>query len=521
MFQFNDSSLSEMEMSELDISVESASSSPSPRLPVSRREQKDWRSLRRKADDDDQDIVYKTINDNVHGHIDIHPLCQSIIDTPQFDRLRSLRQLGSAHYVFPTAKHSRWEHSLGVMHLSGEMMDHLMRVRPGCADEKDKLCVMIAGLCHDLGHGPFSHLWESFVREARPDCDWTHEKTSIEILQHLIDDNNLGVEFGKYGLDDNDITFIKELIYGPFQKGQEDGYVGRGPEKRFLYEIVANKISSVDVDKWDYMLRDSLALSIGVTFDYKRFIKNTDLYRPEEEDGCVRMQIRDKEAESVQDMFMDRARLHNRGYQHGTVLIIDRMILDALLSADDYFPIVTATGDSLKLSEACDNIEAFLQLTDDFIMRSIQFSRIPELTNAQSTIKNIIKRKLYKKVGTVEGSGGFPIPLDVARKELDRIVERSDLDNNGMTILRKRVNMGMGDKNPVERMLFFGKNGKTKTFTSDQLRKGLPREFNSETYLFICRETSDTKFRTAKECYKAWTNKCLKKKDMNLSVSDF
>ena len=136
MFQFNDSALSEMEMSELDISVESASSSPSPRLPTSRREQKDWRSLRRKADDDDHDVVYKTINDNVHGHVDIHPLCQSIIDTPQFDRLRSLRQLGSAHYVFPTAKHSRWEHSLGVMHLSGEMMDCLLYTSPSPRDKR-------------------------------------------------------------------------------------------------------------------------------------------------------------------------------------------------------------------------------------------------------------------------------------------------------------------------------------------------------------------------------------------------
>ena len=70
-------------------------------------------------------------------------------------RLRGLRQLGTAHYVYPAAKHSRWEHSLGVMHLAGEMMDHLIKMHPDWADEKDKICVMMAGLCHDLGHGPF------------------------------------------------------------------------------------------------------------------------------------------------------------------------------------------------------------------------------------------------------------------------------------------------------------------------------------------------------------------------------
>ena len=60
-------------------------------------------------------------------------------------RLRGLKQLGNSHYVYPNARHSRWEHSLGVMHLAGLMMDHLMKVQRGCADETDKLCVMLAG----------------------------------------------------------------------------------------------------------------------------------------------------------------------------------------------------------------------------------------------------------------------------------------------------------------------------------------------------------------------------------------
>ena len=68
-----------------------------------------------------------------------------------------MRQLGTAHYVFPGAKHTRWEHSVGVMYLAGEMMDHLMEKWPCCASQVDKLCLMIAGLCHDLGHGPFRY----------------------------------------------------------------------------------------------------------------------------------------------------------------------------------------------------------------------------------------------------------------------------------------------------------------------------------------------------------------------------
>ena len=137
-----------------------------------------------------------------------------------------MRQLGTAHYVYPAAKHSRWEHSLGVMHLAGEMMDHLIKTRPGWADETDKICVMMAGLCHDLGHGPFryeispslcltllsictfSHLWENFVREARNGHEWLHEKSSIDILQFIIEENDLMPIFHSHGLTENDITFV-------------------------------------------------------------------------------------------------------------------------------------------------------------------------------------------------------------------------------------------------------------------------------------------------------------------------
>ena len=105
--------------------------------------------------EDDDHEASRFITDPIHGEIEVPVVCQAFLHSLEFDRLRSVRQLGCSHYVFPGAKHSRMEHSLGVMHLAGEMMDHLMKKRPGCADETDKICVMMAGLCHDLGHGPF------------------------------------------------------------------------------------------------------------------------------------------------------------------------------------------------------------------------------------------------------------------------------------------------------------------------------------------------------------------------------
>lgn len=498
VFQFNDSAL-EISMSELDISFGS-SGSPSPRLPTSRRpdnDQRDWRRFLRKAEE--EDMKQTIINDNIHGHIVVPAVCQAIIDTPQFDRLRGLRQLGSAHYVYPAAKHSRWEHSLGVMHLAGRMVDHLMDTRPGCADATDKVCVMMAGLCHDLGHGPFSHLWESFVREARPGHEWCHEKTSIDMLDYIIQENDLMPILDSYGLTEQDVTFVKELIYGPFQKGSDDGkwpYVGRGPEKYFLYEIVANKISSVDVDKWDYLMRDDAAMKLGLTFNKERFILNSSLLEVE---GRTRMCIRDKEAESVQDMFTDRARLHSKGYQHRTILTIDRMILDALLAADPHFVLTNSAGQQCKLSEACEDIAVFSQLTDEYLMRSIQFSRDPKMEDAQTILRRIAKRQLYKVVGQIESSSQALMPLEDTKTRLDQIIEELDagLQVEDVAILRKRVTCGMGRSNPVEKVIYVDKRGKSRTFTSELLRKNLPRELSSETYIFVVKKIDGESVREA------------------------
>ena len=86
------------------------------------------------------------------------PVAMLVIDTPQFQRLRYIKQLGNSYLVFPGATHCRFQHSLGVGHLAAKFAKALKDRKPDMIDKKDIDCVMIAGLCHDLGTFHFTHV---------------------------------------------------------------------------------------------------------------------------------------------------------------------------------------------------------------------------------------------------------------------------------------------------------------------------------------------------------------------------
>ena len=109
----------------------------------------------------------KQIQDRVHGQVTLDRLLLEVMDTPDWQRLDSIKQLGGCSYVYPSATHTRKEHSIGVCHLAGVMVKHLRKEQHYLGiDDDDELCVKLAGLVHDIGHGPFSHMFEDFVHSA-------------------------------------------------------------------------------------------------------------------------------------------------------------------------------------------------------------------------------------------------------------------------------------------------------------------------------------------------------------------
>lgn len=117
-----------------------------------------------------------------------------------------LKQLGSANYVFPDAVHTRFQHSLGVGHLAGEWMSILIQ-KSGLNQRRQWLqalrdSVVIAGLCHDIGHGPCSHDFEMYINKTL-DPNWSHEEMGSRIFDYLIDKNVKGVGVSENGLTAN------------------------------------------------------------------------------------------------------------------------------------------------------------------------------------------------------------------------------------------------------------------------------------------------------------------------------
>ncbi|KAM5304738.1 deoxynucleoside triphosphate triphosphohydrolase SAMHD1 [Glossophaga mutica] len=460
----------------------------------------------------------KVINDPIHGHFDLHPLLVRIIDTPQFQRLRYIKQLGGTYYVFPGASHNRFEHSLGVGHLAGRLVQTLKERQPELQiNDRDILCVQIAGLCHDLGHGPFSHMFDGrFIPLARQDVKWKHEQGSVEMFEHLVDSNDLRPAMERYGLvPEEDICFIKEQIIGPPASPLKTSvwqYKGRPKEKAFLYEVVANKRNGIDVDKWDYLARDCHHLGIQNNFDYKRCLQ---FVRVCEVEDMMCICTRDKEIENLYDMFHTRHSLHRRAYQHKVSNIIDRMITDALLEADPYIEITGARGKKYHISTAIDDMEAFTKLTDNIFLE-ILHSTDPQLKAARAILKKIECRNLYKYVSQVllseenerlERKDYKNLPKEIADAKSDEMQLEAELKAEDIIVDVVDMDYGMKDKNPIDNVNFYSKtdNRHAKKITKSQVSRLLTPDIFAEQHIRLyCKKTDQKSLHAAQQHFIKW-----------------
>ncbi|RHZ32657.1 hypothetical protein DYB31_009729 [Aphanomyces astaci] len=221
-----------------------------------------------------------------------------------------------------SATHSRFEHSVGVAHLAELMLTQLRLHQPWLdITDRDILCVKVAGLCHDLGHGPFSHVYDGIFMQQLHERGldypamrgWTHEQGSLDMLNALLVEYRIDVT--AYGLEAIDLDFIRELILGhPVGKHSAKLFTGR-PTKPFLYEVVNNAKTGLDVDKLDYFMRDAQYTGAKASCD-THLLLSTMRVLPDATTGVLTMCWPDKMAEQVMKVFRTRYDLHQAVYQH-------------------------------------------------------------------------------------------------------------------------------------------------------------------------------------------------------------
>ena len=203
----------------------------------------------------------KLIFDPFHGYMKFNTTCLKIIDTDVFKRLQNIKQIGTCYYVFPGASHNRFEHSLGVSYLAEKMIKNISYRQPELnITEREIELVKIAGLCHDLGHGPYSHAFDNEIlpRLMGTDDIIPHEVRSGVLLRQIIKEQQLDFT-------DQEIVFIETCIH-PDQKQVLES------DKPYLYEIVANPFNGIDVDKFDYLRRDPCNLGLDYHFNCERLL---------------------------------------------------------------------------------------------------------------------------------------------------------------------------------------------------------------------------------------------------------
>ncbi|WP_048150733.1 HD domain-containing protein [Methanolacinia paynteri] len=280
----------------------------------------------------------KTIKDPVHGYISVNEKILPLLDSPQVQRLRHIRQLGFSDMVYPGANHTRFEHSLGTMHLAGILAKRLK------LDDNDVLLSMVSGILHDIGHGPFSHATEPLIEE--------YIGRSHHEVEHMLRETEISGAVEKIGLDPSEIC---RMIEG----------------KHKLAGIIHGDL---DVDRMDYLMRDAHYTGVPYgTVDAQRLIQSTIL----SENGLA---LKDTGIIAAESLLIARTLMRPTIYFHHVSRIAESMVKAAAVRH------LEVTGS--------DRANELLSMDDGSFSVELMNS---ESESASTLMKSLMRRSLYKR----------------------------------------------------------------------------------------------------------------------------
>ncbi|MFN2502547.1 MAG: HD domain-containing protein [Pyrinomonadaceae bacterium] len=313
--------------------------------------------------------------DSVHNIIRVNTdstegrLVVALIDTPEFQRLRRIRQLGLAYFAYQSAEHSRFTHSLGTYHLATRM---IAKLRLGYTiSEEAQTAVRVAALLHDIGHGPFSHVIESIL-------DFHHE----EFMMEAVTSCDTAVGRLLYDYSPQLATDVADIIRGTYQF-------------RALAQIVS---SQLDVDRMDYLLRDSLmsGAKYGI-YDLEWIIKSIEI-----NEGDDHLYVSAGGIYAVEDYLQARYYMYRQVYFHRTLRSAEAVLKVLLNRALHLFragePVWHPLGTPMEKILAGDHLslEEHLEMDDTDVMFNIKRWRHSSDPMLADLARRFLNRNLFK-----------------------------------------------------------------------------------------------------------------------------
>lgn len=280
--------------------------------------------------------------DPIHGFIELQPIEVAIVDTPPFQRLRKIHQLALTHLIYHGAEHTRFGHSLGVMHLASVAYDNVIKKHTGLFSKEyvdwQRQILRLIAITHDLGHAPFSHASEDVLPEGLEHEDFTEKIIKETKIAEYI--NEIGQIFVKSYGEEYNIT--PDLIC--------DIYRGRIKDKNLIF-LKKFMDSELDVDKMDYLLRDSLYCGVSYgKYDLERLISSLTIYQQ----NGPRLAIEKGGTHVTEAFILARYFMFTQVYFHRTRRLYDLMLTNFL---KDTLPGGTYPADT----------EQYLLMNDDVI----------------------------------------------------------------------------------------------------------------------------------------------------------